>query len=320
MASRAAQIVTARARDRALSDHLVTHAQAISRRELEALGFDSPAVDRMVRGKRLVRVYRGVYHCGSVPHAGDTELRCALLLAGRAAALTGQIAAYAQEHLSFRPRLIDVAIEGDPGRLRRGNVRVRRLASLPESDVMLVRGLRCTTPERTLLEIAGSIGSARSNPRWEHDHRALRRALRQATVLDHGLPGRLERRLADRKGERGSRILRGLLGEHLADSLVLRSNFEADFFAWCAEIGLPPWETNVIVEGHERDVFWRNERVVVELDTYRYHGDHRAFEADRESGNHLVSLGYGALRITDTRFYGNRAAIHSELLGALGLA
>src|SRR5690606_36919664 len=103
-----------------------------------------------------------------------------------------------------------------------------------------------------------------------------------------------------------TRILRNLLGEHLSDSLVLRSNFEAEFFEWCMELDLPHVETNAKVEGFEVDFLFRDARVIVELDTFLYHGDHRAFESSRERDTRLAAAGYVVLRITDTRFNADR--------------
>lgn len=304
-------------RELRLNAHLARHHQAADTRELAKLGYGPMDIGRLLQRGRLVPAHRGVYHCGSVALEGDTALRCALLAAGPRSALTGPTAAHALGLLAFEPSVIHTVIEGDPGRMRRRNLRIRRVASLPSSDLLRVRGLTSTTPARTLLEFAGSIGSTRTNRRFITDLRALRRALREATVLDHDLPRNLEKRVADRRGQRGTAILRGLLQEHLASSLVLRSGFETEFFEWCAELGLPPFETNAMVEGYEADVLWREPKVIVELDTFRYHGDHRAFEGNRERDTRLQAAGYVVLRFTDTRFRSDRSGLLVDLRTAL---
>jgi very-short-patch-repair endonuclease len=55
---------------------------------------------------------------------------------------------------------------------------------------------------------------------------------------------------------------------------------------------------NVLVEGKRVDFFWPKERVVVEADSYGYHGDRPAFERDHQSTVDLQVAGYRVLRTT----------------------
>jgi very-short-patch-repair endonuclease len=46
------------------------------------------------------------------------------------------------------------------------------------------------------------------------------------------------------------------------------------------------------------DFLWREQRLVVETDSWQHHSDRAAFEADRARDARLQSLGYRVLRFT----------------------
>jgi very-short-patch-repair endonuclease len=55
---------------------------------------------------------------------------------------------------------------------------------------------------------------------------------------------------------------------------------------------------NVRVGGLEVDFLWRDRRVVVETDGYRFHRGRAAFEADRARDLSLRALGFEVLRLS----------------------
>ena len=56
--------------------------------------------------------------------------------------------------------------------------------------------------------------------------------------------------------------------------------------------------TNVVVHGHLVDCHWPEHRVVVELDSWRFHNTRAAFERDRERDADLQAHGFATLRFT----------------------
>ena len=56
--------------------------------------------------------------------------------------------------------------------------------------------------------------------------------------------------------------------------------------------------TNTIVEGREVDFVWRDARLIVEVDGYRYHRSPSRFEDDRERDVILSLAGWTVLRFT----------------------
>jgi very-short-patch-repair endonuclease len=52
------------------------------------------------------------------------------------------------------------------------------------------------------------------------------------------------------------------------------------------------------VAGWEVDAVWDRERLVVEVDGYRYHRTRAKFERDRRKDAQLLAVGYRVLRVT----------------------
>jgi very-short-patch-repair endonuclease len=64
------------------------------------------------------------------------------------------------------------------------------------------------------------------------------------------------------------------------------------------QAGLPQPQTNVRLGRYEADFLWAAEKVIVEVDSWRYHGNPRAFERDRRKDLALQTAGYQVIRIT----------------------
>jgi very-short-patch-repair endonuclease len=75
----------------------------------------------------------------------------------------------------------------------------------------------------------------------------------------------------------------------------------------------------VEVLGHEVDVFWPREGVIVELDGYAYHRHRSAFEEDRTKDAAFQVAGYKAIRITDRRLRREPETIADEIRSLLGI-
>jgi very-short-patch-repair endonuclease len=78
-----------------------------------------------------------------------------------------------------------------------------------------------------------------------------------------------------------------------------RSDLEAAFLALYCRHCLPPPEVNVKLGRWEVDFLWREQRLVVEVDTWTYHRGSVAFEDDHARVLDLHSAGFTVLRFTD---------------------
>jgi very-short-patch-repair endonuclease len=160
--------------------------------------------------------------------------------------------------------------------------------SLPEEHTTVEAGIPVTTLERTLLDTAARLDERQ----MEHDLVAADRSRRlrwqelNRIVTEHG------------SGRRGVRRLKRLIERvdpRFADAV---SSSEVDFLALCQREGLRLPQVNVLVEGKLVDFYWPKERLVVEADSYGYHGDRPAFERDHQSTVDLEVAGYRVLRTT----------------------
>jgi very-short-patch-repair endonuclease len=86
-----------------------------------------------------------------------------------------------------------------------------------------------------------------------------------------------------------------------AESLTkrTRSDLELLFLRLCRRYGLPRPEVNAKIGSIEVDFLWRERRIVVETDGYRYHRGRVAFEDDHARDLKLRELGYEVIRLSD---------------------
>ena len=80
-----------------------------------------------------------------------------------------------------------------------------------------------------------------------------------------------------------------------------RSGMERRFLELVEEAGLPKPATGFNELGHELDVYWPEQLLVVELDLYETHGTRAAFERDRLRHEDLLLEGIRMDRVTGPR-------------------
>jgi very-short-patch-repair endonuclease len=79
---------------------------------------------------------------------------------------------------------------------------------------------------------------------------------------------------------------------------LARSQAEERLLQLVRAAGLPGPRTNVRVSGYEVDLFWRTERLIVEVDGHRWHSSRNRFERDRARDADLIAAGFTVLRVT----------------------
>jgi hypothetical protein len=144
-----------------------------------------------------------------------------------------------------------------------------------------------TTIERTLLDNAGRL-----------DDKQLERMLVAADRSKRLRWSALGRVLQRTRGLKGAGRLRRIAIEvdpRAADAL---SPTEVDFLALCRQAAMPLPLVNVLAEGHLVDFLWPDERVIVETDSWGFHGNRPSFESDHAATVDLVAAGYDVHRAT----------------------
>src|SRR5205807_10000736 len=82
------------------------------------------------------------------------------------------------------------------------------------------------------------------------------------------------------------------------DPAFTRSKAEQLFLSLIRQAQLPTPQVNARLLGYEVDFYWREQRLIVEIDGYEFHRDRRAFERDRARDAALTAAGYRVIRIT----------------------
>lgn len=242
------------------------------------MGLGKGLIQERLQSGRLMPVHRGVFAVGHRKIGLRGEWIAAVLASGPGAALSHGSAA----HLWGLRRSRGAAeVSRCSGGKRRPGIRVHQCRSLTSVDVMIEAGIRVTSIERTLLDIAARL-----------DARRLERAVAAADRSGRLRWPELERVLAESRGRQGTARLRRVAQQIDPRAIDAISPLEVDFLALCREAGLPAPEVNVLVGGHLIDFLWPDKRVVVETDGYRYHKDRLAFEQDHETSVALTAAGY----------------------------
>src|SRR5262249_38133289 len=149
--------------------------------------------------------------------------------------------------------------------------------NLDEADRAARHGIPLTSPGRTLIDWAATAA--------DHElYHALGEARVQKLVDDRALDEAL-----DRAGRRaGVARLRALLeGEEELDYTPLKA--ERRMRRLIGEARLPRPVYQAVVEGWPVDFLWPDQRLIVEVDGYRFHSHRGAFERDRRKDMMLVA-------------------------------
>ncbi len=92
------------------------------------------------------------------------------------------------------------------------------------------------------------------------------------------------------------------------DSGPTRSRLERAFKRFAKQYNLPPHRLNVKLHGHEVDVLFDAEKLIAELDGWRFHRGRKSHDENRERDTHLKDHGYDTIRITSDRLGDREAA------------
>ena len=265
--------------DRATAEWASRQHGVIAYRQLRALGLEPGAIKHRVAAGRLHRLHVGVYAVGHRLLTANGHRMAAVLACGPDAVLSHRSAAS-----------------------------LHALRQTPER--------RSTSPCRGPAPAAASastcIASSASTPttarrrRHPDDHRRPHPARPRGAHR----PASSKTRSTKRSDAASSTCppSKRWAGRHSSGA---PSNHRRDpqraggaFLRFCDTWNIPAPQTNVLVDGFVVDALWREQKLVVELDGYAFHGTTRtAFERDRVRDADLQRAGYRVLRLTWRRLH-----------------
>lgn len=256
-----------------------------------ASGLTWRAVRDRVRSGEFVRTQRSVYASAALPRTHANDVRIALASRRSNYFAAHQSAAFLHGLLRFAPQEIHIGRSTTWGeRTAIDGVKVHRLPTVSGRDLTEVDGIRVTTVERTLVDLAACARTTR-------ERRLLRFALKAALKEDDGLATRLRDRLSRSRPTRGTKLLRDALAEWAVTGHA-RSLLEVEFIEFCQAFDIPLPRMNVVVAGSERDAAWFDAMLLAEIDTRTHHDDDVAFQEDRDRRNAAVDAGWRLVQIT----------------------
>jgi very-short-patch-repair endonuclease len=272
----------------------------VTRRQLLELGASRTWIHAQITRHYLIPVHAGVYAVGHVPRAAHCRAVAAVLACGEGAALSHWSAAALWDGAEWPPVLEVTA----PRRRSRPGLITHRSRTLTSHELRRRHGVRVTAPVRTVLDLQPRVTDDRL-VRLVNDLRT-RRHLR-ATAFDELCA-------------RSARVYR-LLG----DSGLTESELEDLFRRFVSRHRLPMPQLNVWLRIGERwrrlDAFYPEAKLIIELDSWTFHGDRASFERDRAKDAAALAEGLRTLRGTDRRLRrdgGEEAATIRRILAESG--
>jgi hypothetical protein len=250
--------------------HEIASRQAgtVSHQQLLDAGLTPDEVRAAARAGRLHRLHRGV--CSLLPLTALAPLarhHAALLACGPNAVLSHHTAAHLLGLTSPPSFIAEVHVTATDDR-RHSALICHRTNALPREDRTKVGRLWVTSIPRTVKDLARTL---EDRPFERLVDEALARV--SATRLT-AIP-----RAAALLGD----------GDDRPSSLTW-SKDEEKLRRLIGKAGLPQPESNVPLGRYVPDLLWREQRVIAEYDSYRYHSGPAAFHSDRDRHNHFEAL------------------------------
>jgi len=273
--------------DERLADLAADEWSVLSVSELLGCGLSAREIQRRSANGRLHRMHHGVYAVGHANPPLEGRLLAAVKACGPYAALSHFSAAVLWEILKAEDRLPEVTVLGQ-GTRGHAAIRTHRTSVLDPIDLRTHKGIRVTSPARTIVDVAPSL-----------TYPALRRTVRQAQGMHRvSVPQLIEtvNRLGPR---RGTRNLRRILStgpaptrselEDVVLDLILNGGFEH-----------PDVNKPLVLDSRrvKPDFRWPAQRLVIEADGAAWHDNPVAREDDAERQALLEAHGDRVLRVT----------------------
>ncbi|MET0558810.1 MAG: hypothetical protein ABW065_09090 [Solirubrobacterales bacterium] len=228
-----------------------------------------------------------MYAVGHISIPPEGHCLAAMLASGPGSLVSHRSAAWLWGLTRAVPGRFDVTAPSRRHPHRRFEIHYAR--DLRSVDRTLERNIPVTALPRTLLDYAGSVPT-----HW------LEKSIERAEELELLDLVAIDELLGRTVGHPGHGRLRRAL-ELYRPAPFTRSGLEIRFLELVAEAGLPRPATGFNELGHELDVYWPEQGLVVELDIYETHGSRAAFERDRLRQEDLLLEEIRMTRVTGPR-------------------
>jgi hypothetical protein len=259
----------------------------------------------------LRRAASDVFVVGAAPLTWEQQLMVGTLQLGEGAFVSGRAAAGLHRFDTFPAGPIEFVVPPERRRRTAPGVVRSTFAPFAPDDTTFIRGIPCTSPTRTVFELASIV----KVKRLEH---AIDSALRDRLTSEGALIDVLQRlRVSGRHGVKCLEEALGITGGPMAHSVL-----ERRFLRLVKEFDLPvPRSQVTFVDQDQRFVarvdFLFGDIVVVEVEGYRFHATRAQRQRDNQRRNGLVRQGRHVLVFTYDDVRDRNDDVAREVLGAL---
>ena len=265
----------------------------VSFAQLAAGGLDRHDASRAVAAGHLIGIHQGVFAVGHPVADRRGMMLAACLACGPRAATSHRFAGELFGFVGAGGRKVDVTVPTRAG-LRRATVTIHR-AQLEGWERGVCDRVPCTTPARTLVDIAATIPEV------------LPRCIKEAGGLGMLDVAAIDAVLRRYPGRRGSRRIRELIDGAALPELT-RSKLERYMYRLCRAARLPLPRMNLSVAAGDRtyelDCAWPAERLNIECDS-RWHDNPVSATSDAERDQALTLAGWRVHRLRWAQIVGS---------------
>ena len=262
----------------------------ITRDQARAFGLSDGAIHRRLSCGLWVREFPSVFRDVTVPASWHQKLKALTLRRPGRTWISHRAACAFWELDGFDPGSLEITTVGDL-RPDHGFV-VHRVRMMDATDVTQVGNLPVTTVHRTLVD-AGAVAGL------DEVELALECALRRRIT---SIP-RLQRRLEALPRHRGSGALHEVLRRRAIGAPATESAPETRFVQFVRRHRLPAPDRQVRIRDDRGfigrvDFYYSEARVIIEVQSRRYHLNPSAWERDLRRSNAMTSNGHRVLHVT----------------------
>jgi hypothetical protein len=267
---------------------------AISRAQLFARGVSRKAIQRAVESGELIRRAPAVFVVAGAPRTWRQDLMVAVLDAGPGACVSHRAAAVLLGIARRGSReLVEITSPRSRTHATWGAIIHRPLDFVYERDVVVIDGIPCTGPLRTLVDLGVSES-------WLEVWDAIERAIQAGLVTHKGCEWMLA--TLSRQGRHGVGPFRRALDERaLKMGAPHPGLLEPRMAGVDARYRLPAYtyQHDAFGDGSVLiDFAWVDEKVAVEVLGFEDHGNPKAMTDDFEREHRLVNAGWIVLKFT----------------------
>jgi hypothetical protein len=240
-----------------------------------------------------VRLHPNVYTHASTPSTWHRDQMAAVMWA-QPAATSARAAAFLHGLPGFDDPPLEI-LTSCRKIVPRCGVIVHHTKRLPRDQILRVHNIPCTSVERTVLDLCGTVGTRQGAIAVDH---TLHHGMATLGSYDFCLF------LTARRGRNGCGVLRDLVHERAALSEFPNTPLETVVFEMIAGSTLPTPQCQVPIHDERGafvarpDFLYPQEKIIIEGHSRLWHTGFELERRDRARGKRLASLGYQTIYVT----------------------